>query len=174
KSLKDWKYDPQQAKQMLAQAGYPNGVSVNICVFSSDTIKAATIEKAQMAPAGITLNLDQEPVNACVAKLVSGGIPMVQIGAFFAASPYVDYAFMFGARAGVPQYPGVDDILAKIASLYTQQEQKPYYDQLNKLLYDTAPSIPTYWLVNPVAYTKRLQGVVFNINGQEFLSSAHY
>jgi peptide/nickel transport system substrate-binding protein len=149
-------YHPDQAKQLLAQAGYPNGVTVQICTFSSDTTEAATIEKEQMAPAGFNLQISQEPVNSCVGKLISGGIPMVQIGWFYLASPFQGYQTMFGARGPTPQYPGVDDLLNKISSAYTQQEQKPLYDQLNQLLSQTAPSIPTYWLVNPMAWSTRL------------------
>ena len=64
----------------------------------------------------------------------------------------------------MPRYPGVDDLLVKVASAYTQQDQKPVYDQLNKLLYQTAPSIPTYWLVNPVAYSNRLH-TLYDLSG---------
>jgi peptide/nickel transport system substrate-binding protein len=165
KSLKDWGYHPDQAKTLLKQAGYPNGVTVQICTFSDSTTQAATIEKQQMAPAGFTLDISQEPVNSCVSKLQTGGIPMVQIGWFFLASPYQGYATMFGALGAGPRYTGVDPLLAKIAAAYTQSDQKPLYDQMNELLYQTAPSIPTYWLVNPIAYSKRVSGLVFDING---------
>jgi ABC-type transport system substrate-binding protein len=174
KSIKDFGYHPDQAKQLLAQAGYPNGVTVQICTFSSDTTQAATIEKDQMAPAGFTLVISQEPVNSCVSKLQSGGIPMVQIGWFFLASPFQGYQTMFGARGGTPQYPGVDDLLGKVASAYTQQDQKPIYDQLNQLLYQTAPSIPTYWLVNPVAYSTSLKGLVLDLGGGIRVNQAYY
>jgi ABC-type transport system substrate-binding protein len=173
KSLNDFGYHPDQAKQLLAQAGYASGVTVQICTFSNDTTQAATIEKEQMAPAGFNLQISQEPVNSCVAKLQSGGIPMVQIGWFFLASPFQGYQTMFGARAGVPQYPGVDDLLGKVASAYTQQDQKPAYDQLNQLLYQTAPSIPTYWLVNPVAYSTRLHPV-FDLSGGFRVNTAYF
>jgi ABC-type transport system substrate-binding protein len=165
KSLKDWGYHPDQAKALLKQAGYPNGVTVQICTFSDSTTQAATIEKQQMAPAGFNLDISQEPVNSCVSKLQTGGIPMVQIGWFFLASPYQGYATMFGALGAGPRYAGVDPLLAKIAAAYTTPDQKPLYDQMNELLYQTAPSIPTYWLVNPIAYSKRLTGMVFDING---------
>jgi ABC-type transport system substrate-binding protein len=165
-TIKDWGYHPDQAKQLLAQAGYPNGITVQICTFSSDTTEAATIEKEQMAPAGITLQIDQEPVNSCVSKLITGGIPMVQIGWFFLASPFQGYQTMFGARGPTPQYPGVDDLLTKISAAYSRTDQKPLYDQLNELLYNQVnPSIPTFWLVNSVGYSKRLSGVTFDING---------
>jgi peptide/nickel transport system substrate-binding protein len=165
KTLKDWGYHPDQAKALLKQAGYPNGVTVQICTFSDSTVQAATIEKQQMAPAGFNLEISQEPVNSCVSKLQTGGIPMVQIGWFFLASPFQGYQTMFGAQGSGPRYSGVDPLLGKIASAYTQADQKPLYDQMNELLYQTAPSIPTYWLVNPIAWSKRVTGLVFDING---------
>jgi len=165
KNLKDWGYHPDQAKQLLKQAGYPNGVTVQICTFSDSTTQAATIEKQQMAPAGFNLEISQEPVNSCVSKLQTGGIPMVQIGWFFLASPFQGYQTMFGAQGSGPRYAGVDALLTKIAATYTQSDQKPLYDQMNELLYQTAPSIPTYWLVNPIAWSKRVQNLTFDING---------
>jgi peptide/nickel transport system substrate-binding protein len=165
KTLKDWGYHPDQAKALLKQAGYPNGVTVQICTFSDTTTQAATIEKEQMAPAGFNLQISQEPVNSCVSKLQTGGIPMVQIGWFFLASPFQGYQTMFGAQATGPRYPGVDPLLGKISAAYTRDDQKALYDQMNELLYQTATSIPTYWLVNPVAYSKRVSNLVFDING---------
>jgi len=173
-SLKDWGYHPDQAKQLLAQAGYANGVTVQICTFSDSTTQAATIEKEQMAPGGINLQISQEPVNSCVSKLQTGGIPMVQIGWFFLASPFQGYQTMFGALPTGPRYPGVDDLLGKVSAAYTQGDQKPIYDQMNELLYQTAPSIPTYWLVNPVASSKRLTGIVYDINGIPRLNQASF
>jgi ABC-type transport system substrate-binding protein len=165
KTLKDFGYHPDQAKALLKQAGYPNGVTVQICTFSDTTTQAATIEKEQMAPAGFNLQISQEPVNSCVSKLQTGGVPMVQIGWFFLASPFQGYQTMFGAQASGPRYPSVDPLLGKISAAYTRDDQKALYDQMNELLYQTAPSIPTYWLVNPVAYSKRVSNLVFDING---------
>jgi peptide/nickel transport system substrate-binding protein len=174
KDIHDYGYHPDQAKDLLRQAGYPNGVTVQICTFSSDTTEAATIEKEQMAPAGFNLTISQEPVNSCVSKLQSGGVPMVQIGWFFLASPFQGYQTMFGAQGSGPRYAGVDDLLLKIASTYSEQDQKALYDQMNQLLFDTAPSVPTYWLVNPVAWTKRLTGQVVDINGAVRVNQASY
>ena len=173
-SIKDWGYHPDQAKDLLKQAGYPNGVTVQICTFSDTTTQAATIEKEQMAPAGFNLQISQETVNSCVSKLQTGGIPMVQIGWFFLASPFQGYQTMFGAQASGPRYAGVDDLLTKVSAQYTQSDQKKVYDQMNQLLYDTAPSIPTYWLVNSIAYSKRVTGMVFDINGGVRINAASF
>ena len=58
-------YDPETAKQMLADAGYPAGIELEILVETGDTARneMAQAFQAQLAPAGITLNITQlDPV----------------------------------------------------------------------------------------------------------------
>jgi ABC-type transport system substrate-binding protein len=62
----------------------------------------------------------------------------------------------------------------QLASTYTQQEQDPLYDQLNQPVFDQAPDIPTYFLVNPIAYTKQLQGLTMDINGVVYFKKARF
>lgn len=175
KDLKCWKYDPAQAKQLLAQAGYPNGVTVSICNYATDTT-AVQIEKQTMARAGITLQISQQPVNACVASLRSGNIPMVQIGWIGNASAYYTFQTMFGANAtgGFGPYQNVDGLLSKVSSVYTQQEQKPYFDQLNKTLHDQAPSVPLYYLIRVVSYSKRLHGFSTDPSAANRIEQAYF
>jgi dipeptide transport system substrate-binding protein len=172
--LKDYGYHPAQARQLLAQAGYPNGITVQICSFADDTKEEATIEKEQMAPAGINLQISQEPVNSCVAKLNQGTIPMVQIGAQFQGSVFQEYQRLLQNRPGNVQFPGVSELLTRLASTYTRQEQKPLYGQLNQLVYDQAPDVITFFLVDSVAHSKRLQGLTTDITGEVWFSKGRF
>src|SRR5699024_10145668 len=54
-------YDPEKAKELLAEAGYPDGITLEILVETGDTARNEMAEafQAQMAPAGITLNITQ-------------------------------------------------------------------------------------------------------------------
>lgn len=57
--LGDQKYDPEKAKKMLAEAGYPNGFEVNLRILSSpSTRRTGEILVAQLAQVGITVKLE--------------------------------------------------------------------------------------------------------------------
>ena len=57
------KYDPARAKQLLAEAGYPNGVDVNLAVGSGwqEIVRYAEILKQDAAPAGLRINIQTMP-----------------------------------------------------------------------------------------------------------------
>ena len=55
----EYTYNPAKAKQLLAQAGYPNGVSVTLVIPAGVTLsdREAPLLKNEMAPAGIDLKI---------------------------------------------------------------------------------------------------------------------
>ena len=54
-------YDPETAKQMLADAGYPDGIELEVLVETGDSTRHDIVEafQAQMAPAGINLTITE-------------------------------------------------------------------------------------------------------------------
>lgn len=52
-------YNPEKAKELLAEAGYPNGITLNIsCISREPDNSILTLMQSQMADAGITLELN--------------------------------------------------------------------------------------------------------------------
>jgi ABC-type transport system substrate-binding protein len=54
------KYDPQQAKQLIAAAGYPNGLNLNLMFAAGkDDSPTAQLLQAQLKQVGLQLNIEQ-------------------------------------------------------------------------------------------------------------------
>jgi len=58
------KYDPQRAKQLLKEAGFPKGIDVNLAVGTwPDVVRYAEVLKQDAAPAGFRVNIQTMPTS---------------------------------------------------------------------------------------------------------------
>ena len=66
-----YNYNPEKAKELLAEAGYPNGVDIGaICTSASNYFgDVAVVMQSNLADVGITATLDVMENSACIAAL---------------------------------------------------------------------------------------------------------
>ena len=69
-------YDPAKAKQMLADAGYPNGFEVTIPDLSSVFPDAQAAMTQQLKDVGVKVKTDPIPVNQLINALLAGKYPL--------------------------------------------------------------------------------------------------
>jgi len=179
-SLTPYAYDPAKAKQLLADAGYPNGFEGNLFYVSGrwggdDQVTQAL--QAYWAAIGVKINLQRVDTAGLDEMLARdpdtmAGWTTQQVR----TSTYLDYhlyrlfnteaARMKGAQRSGYSNLKVDELLAKGRASFDLNERKQYYEEAQKLIWDDAAFI---W----VFVQQNAQGARKNVTGYESLPTGN-
>jgi peptide/nickel transport system substrate-binding protein len=163
-------YDPKKAKQLLAEAGYPNGFKTKLVsdvMARKDTLVAV---QTYLKEAGIETELEVLEFGAAFVKSKQGWE-----GIYFPGFPHVGTLVGVVERWGTPndyisfyRPPGWQE---KWNALLAQKDQKKLMGQLKelvKILYDEAVGIPYQGDAPLMAHSKKLHE--FNLHSDHMVS----
>ena len=148
-----YEYDPDAARQMLADAGYPDGFDTTIHLrdvvrgyLPAPTQVAADLQ-AQLADLGITAEIDVQESTTFIDNSDQGLLDGIHILGWGADYPdptnFLDYHF--GAGASAQFGDGFEDIhaaLATGASSVEDADRTAAYEEANTLIKEHVPMIP--------------------------------
>jgi ABC-type transport system substrate-binding protein len=155
-ALEPYPYDPAKARALLAEAGYPNGLSIDYVVHQDEeAVKIATAMQADLAAAGIAMRISIVALPVLMTNLGQrqGGAPFMFAG--WAADFPDPSAFMdpvFHSRSisdesstnfSFYKSPALDDVLDRARAERDPDRRAELYRQAERILYDDAP-----WLWN--------------------------
>lgn len=168
-SLQPYEYNPERSRELLAEAGYPDGFSTQLWYMpvsrpyfpSAEPVASAVA--SYLAEVGIQAELLSEEWGTYLDDYQTGKFPMYLLGwsADFADPDNFLYTFFNGTQQ--QDYLGWDS--PEIADLLVQARQEPdeaarteLYGQINTIIHDQVPSIP-------VAHNSVLNAVRVGIEG---------
>jgi len=177
-----YKYDPAKAKELLAQAGFPNGVTLKICANPSSTgmgTDMTDVERETMKAVGINLDVVVLTGSACVQAFnLRHEFPIWQGGFSGRPHPYMTFEAYFGSSGAYNKthvkFPGVDELLDRIASTYSTEEQKPLFAELDRLWIEQMPIVPLFFRPNLSVYSKSVAGEIPNAQGKPDPTSLYF
>jgi peptide/nickel transport system substrate-binding protein len=151
-------YDPGHAKQLLAEAGYPNGFGVTLDCTNDRYVNDGAICQAitnMLARVGIKITLNAESKNIYFAEVSP---PKYATSLFMLGYTPASYdalnplSYLFGTRApargefniGGYSNPAFDDLLGKIAVSTSDTERTADIVAAAKILHDDVAVIPLH------------------------------
>lgn len=145
-SLKPYPYDPERSRRLLAQAGYPRGVTLKVVV-KAQGARTLKIIAAHLRRVGIRLEMTPT-TDATVIRDIQrggwdftfGGCPDPLAHAFF-----VPFIFLSSLSPySITRDPVFDRLLGKLAGTLDAQDQQRAGAALDRYVYDQALGVFTY------------------------------
>ncbi|WP_053960283.1 ABC transporter substrate-binding protein [Sulfobacillus thermosulfidooxidans] len=172
-------YNPQKAKQLLAEAGYPNGFTATLLVPTSGSgmqnpVSMATAIQGELAQIGVKINIEQIDWGTFLNKIAEGAKaanlqmwelswmdsavdPSLVLNPLLASSSWPP-----GFNTGFYKDPRVDALLQEAELTPSDSERAKLYQEAEALINHDAPWIFVDHAKAVVAYSPSVKG--FHLN----------
>ena len=182
--IKDYPYDPEKAKELLKEAGYPNGFKVTLYVmpvsrpYMFDPPKIGEAIKAYLAAVGIDVTLFQEDWSTYLQDTEAGKHNMCLLGWTgdngdpdnFMNVLYGANACSIGTAGNVAFYNNeeVQDLLTKALRTYDVEKRAQYYKKAQEIIHEDAPWVYLAHANQNLVFRSNVHGYVLHPTSRKF------
>jgi peptide/nickel transport system substrate-binding protein len=163
--------DPARARELLAQAGFPNGFTAGLMSFGEITLLSDTAIalREQALRFGVTLNLELLELGIVQARRARGDFDLV-IGGFAGVDPdeWLRRTFYSGANSNFQKYsdPQFDQLLDRALTVQDQAQRRALYHQAQRRLCEQNPMFWLYSGHEQFAMRPEVKGYAFRANNE--------
>lgn len=158
-------YDPDKARELLAEAGYPDGLTVDACFMATaDSTMIVPIIQQQLAEVGVTLNIQMLEVNAWIQNVPENTIFWITCKGNLPNADSALYAQLHSSARGLSgnltyvNDAEIDRLLDAGRVEFDEKERVQIYEQVQDLMKDDASMIPVHTSPKTGAVVTGLQG----------------
>lgn len=167
-NLPTYPYDPNKARQLLAQAGYPNGFSF---VFKTSTDAEANsraqVIQQMLKQVGINMQIQSNEMTTFFADISKGNFQMFSLSRNGIADPDFYYVILYsknippdGQNRVYYSNPKVDQLIMQGRSTFDRARRKPAYVEIQKIVQQDLPYISLYMQSNVAVMRSNIDGYV--------------
>lgn len=179
-------HDPEKARALLDQAGYPlvNGVRFHLTMKTStegSTRVLAAVLQQQLRAVGIALDIRTFEFATFFSDVTHGAFQLYSLRWISGNEDPDIFEYVFstakftpnGANRGFYSNPKVDVLIDQAKTELDQDVRKQLYAQVQKILAQDLPYINLWYYDNVVVHTRRVSGITLNPSGNyDFLKTA--
>ena len=167
-------YNPTKAKELLAEAGYPDGFSTSLWVNDNQSrIEMCQAMQAMLLEIGVQCNIEVLEFGSYISRTVAGEHDMAYFG-WTTSSGDADYSYYSlehstqqgaaGNRSFLAD-PDVDKLIEKARFNTNESERKDLYKELAIKLDEINNNIPIFYSYINVGANKNVEGFIMDANG---------
>jgi len=152
-------HDPDRARQLLAEAGYPNGFDATLRVPPQYpyTVRTGEVLVGQLAKAGIRVTLEQIEWGQWLERVYKNAdydMTIIGHGEAWDAGNYANPKYYF--RYDSPRF---QDVYKRSETTLDDAKRRALYQDLQKIMVEEAPVVWLYVYPRIVAAKKGIQGI---------------
>ena len=182
-NIMGYEYDPERARDLLAEAGFADGFETSIMVQSDTTMIAiATAIASQLGEVGIDVEI--QPLEGGVfTDYTTEGRHEMFLLTWTTVTGDADYALyplfhssQHGSSGNRSFFSNdeIDDLLERSRESFDDEERADYYEKLSQVIRDEAP-----WLFftvgqSLIATRHDVHGYEFRLNGQQTMHNVYF
>lgn len=164
-----YNYDPDRAKELLAEAGYEDGFEASFLIYPPYGLPDVAAAVQQMlSEVGILITIDQREWAQHVEVRRAGNYdialqPLLRLGPDQYVTPSLHSANIPYPNASRYSNPEMDALIDKARATVDDAEREQLYFDIQRLVHEEAPVIPMYFPVFLLVSQPHIQGAVSSI-----------
>lgn len=176
----DYEYNPEKAKELLAQAGYADGFEMTIGASGDERKLMAEVIQANLIEVGITANIEMYEWGTFIDTLMAGDEQSFVLG--WTSNPDPDSTltplFYSGSVGGMNMTrlvnEDVDNLIISAREELDLNTRIEIYNKMHETIMQEPPMVPLFVKNNNVGANSALKGVELSPQGLWNIEKIHY
>ncbi|MDM8533608.1 ABC transporter substrate-binding protein [Clostridiaceae bacterium HSG29] len=176
----DYEFNPEKAKELLAEAGYPDGFDMTIWTSGDDRKRIAEIIQANLMESGINATIEMYEWGTFIDVCMKGEEESLILG--WTSNPDPDATLTplyYSGNIGGMNFSRInneklDNLIISAREELELSKRVEIYNELHEYIMDEAPIVPLFVKNNVVGANAGLKGVELSPQGLWNIEKIHY